>query len=95
MDDKKQLTDIWNGKKMDYWLTDERGEKTSLRMEKWAADILHKELQDVQSWLQDIYSRVAEKYPELSRRAKGNHVRHAAETEARKSRLYVSVTDFL
>jgi hypothetical protein len=95
MDDDKQLTDIWSGKKVDYWIIDERRGKTPLRMEKWAADILHQELKDVQSWFQNIYSRVAEKRPSLSRRAKGNLVRHVAETEARKSSLYISVSDFL
>lgn len=95
MDEEKQLTDIWSGKKVDYWIIDERGEKTPLRMEKWAVHILHQEVRDVQSWLQNIYSRVVEKRPSISRRAKGNLVRHVAETEARKSSLYVSVSNFL
>lgn len=89
------LTDIWDDKKTDYSIIDEQGDKSTIRLPKWVADILQKELGDVHAWLQSQYRRVCESKPDLTRIKKGNIVRHIAETEARKSGLFISISDFL
>lgn len=96
MENKKAIfTDIWDDRKTDYSITNEHGEKSTIRLSKWAADILQQEKKDVHLWVQDIYGRVCEKHPDLSRRQKGNFVRVIAETEAQKSSHFVALSDFL
>lgn len=44
-----------------YSIIDERGDKSTITIEKWEADLLQEILTDVHKWLQEIYSRVCEK----------------------------------
>ncbi len=58
-----------------YPINDETGEKTTLTIPKYDADLLQKNVPDVHQYLQEIYNWVAESQPHLSRLAKGNEVR--------------------
>jgi hypothetical protein len=55
-------------------LHDERGDKTTITLSKWVADVPQIVLPDVHAWVQDTYDRVAEQRPLLTRRAKGDLV---------------------
>jgi hypothetical protein len=70
--------------KTNYEIHDERGDKTTITLAKWDADVLQITLPDVHAWVQNKYDRVAEKYPERTRRAKGDIVRLLASKEAEK-----------
>jgi len=70
--------------KTDYQITNEDGEKTTIRLEKWVADVLQLEFDDVHEKVQLAYLKVVEEKPELSRRQKGNYVRQMAENTANK-----------
>lgn len=52
------------------------GETTTLTLEKWIADLLHKKFDNVHRFIEDVFQDAQEKYPELSRRAQGDHVRY-------------------
>ncbi len=58
-----------------YTINDEIGEKTTLTIPKYNADILQEVVPDVHQHLQEIYNWVAESQPHLSRLAKGDEVR--------------------
>ncbi len=62
--------------KTTYTINDETGEKTTLTIPKYDADILQEVVPDVHQHLQKIYNWVAESQPHLSRLAKGNEVRN-------------------
>ena len=71
-----------------YSITDEHGEKSSITVEKWAADLLQEMLPNVHGWIQEKYALVCEKKPYLTRREKGDVVRLIASREAMKSPTY-------
>jgi hypothetical protein len=70
--------------KTNYEIHDEHGDKTTITLSKWDADVLQLTLPDVHGWVQNTYDRVAEKRPLLTRRAKGDLVRLLASKEAEK-----------
>jgi hypothetical protein len=70
--------------KTSYQIIDEDGQKTTISLEKWVADVLQLELEDVHAKVQAAYNRVLEKHPELSRRLRGNYIRQMAEATANK-----------
>lgn len=70
--------------KTNYEIRDERDDKTTITLPKWDADVLQIVLPDVHAWVQNMYDRVAEKWPLLTRRAKGDRVRLLASREAEK-----------
>ncbi len=65
-----------------YSIIDESGERSTITLDKFVADILQKYLPDVHKWVQTTYTRVAEKKPELGRREKGDFVRALSVREA-------------
>lgn len=71
-----------------YSLIDEHGEKSTITVEKWMADLLQEMLPDVHKWVQEKYDSICEKKPHLSRRKKGDVVRMLAYREAAKSPRY-------
>ena len=71
--------------KTTYSFVDEDGVKSTITIEKWAADLLQESLPDVHKWVQDTYNRVCEKRSHLSRRKKGDVVRMLAFREAEKN----------
>ena len=71
-----------------YSLFDEHGDKSTITVEKWAADLLQEMLPDVHEWVQEKYNLVCEKKPHLSRRKKGDVVRMLAYRKAEKSPRY-------
>lgn len=58
-----------------YTIIDEYGERTTITLDKFTADILQGWLPNVHAWVQATYDRVAEKKAHLSRREKGDIVR--------------------
>jgi len=74
--------------KTNYQILNEEGEKTTISLEKWVADILQIELIDeVHERIQALYNRICENHPDLGRKAKGNMIREAA---VRKANEYQS-----
>jgi hypothetical protein len=67
-----------------YTVTDEHGERTTITLDKFVADVLQECLNDVHSWIQEAYNKVVEKLPDVSRREKGDVVRLLAGREAEK-----------
>lgn len=65
-----------------YTLLDKLGDKTTITLDKFVADILQKNLADVHSWAQSAYDRVADRRPNLGRRQQGDLVRALAIREA-------------
>lgn len=90
-----EIANLFDDKKTIYTITDEHGEKSSITIDKWAADLLQEILPDVHSWVQQKYIIVCDKKPQLTRREKGNVVRALARREAEKSPNYKSLIDFL
>lgn len=90
-----EIDDLFDEKKTTYTITDEHGGRSSITIDKWAADLLQEMLPDVHSWIQQKYSMVCEKKPELGRREKGDVIRELARREATKSPNYKSLIDFL
>jgi hypothetical protein len=78
-----------------YSIKDEHGEKTTITLEKWAADLLQEMLPNVHEWVQEKYELVCEKKPHLSRREKGDVVRVLASREAQKNPKYKAFIDEL
>lgn len=75
--------DIPEGK-TNYQIIDEHGEKTTITLEKWVADILQIAVPDVHAAIKSTYDKICTKKPELGRKAKGNLVRDLAMREAEK-----------
>jgi len=90
-----EIEDLFDEKKTTYTITDEHGEKSTITIDKWAADLLQDDLPDVHGWIQVKFDLVCSKKPQLTRREKGNVVRELARKEAEKSPNYKSLTDFL
>ncbi|HBP1908650.1 TPA: hypothetical protein L5W23_005264 [Pseudomonas aeruginosa] len=68
--------------KTNYQITNEFGEKTTITLDKWVADVLQLEIDDVHDRIQKAYDKVLKNKPELSRRERGNAVRKMAERSA-------------
>jgi len=67
-----------------YQIRNEDAEVTTITLDKWAADALQQMEADVHAWVQKMYDRAGQRYPDLSRRARGDLVRAAACTTASK-----------
>ena len=61
--------------KTDYQIDNEDGDKTTIRLEKWVADILQIELPNVHKSIQFAYNKSIIEKPELSRKSRGNYIR--------------------
>ena len=70
--------------KTNYQILNEDGDKTTITLDKWVADILQLELDDVHNRLQLAYDKVLQSKPELGRIQRGNCVRRMAEVTANK-----------
>ena len=70
--------------KTNYQILNEDGEKTTITLDKWVADILQLELDDVHHRIQLAYDKVLQEKPELGRKQRGNYVRRLAEVTANK-----------
>lgn len=90
-----EFTDYINELRTNYTILDEVGEKSTLTLEKWVADLLQEMLPDVHLWIQEKYDLVCEKRSDLSRREKGNVVRELARQKAEQSQSYRPLMDFL
>lgn len=86
---------LFDDKKTSYTITDEHQEKSTITLDKWAADLLQETLSDVHAWVQEKYDIVCEKKPLLSRREKGDVVRALARQEAEKNPNYPRFIDLL
>lgn len=67
-----------------YTIDDELGERTTITLDKYVADILQENLADVHVWVQSTYNTVVERKPHLGRRQKGDLVRALSLREAAK-----------
>ncbi|WP_148654574.1 hypothetical protein [Paraburkholderia caribensis] len=76
---------MFEDEKTNYSIVDEEGSRSTLTLDKWAADILQVELQDVHEWLQQKFDLVTAKFPNETRRKRGDYVRALAYREAEKS----------
>ena len=67
-------------------IVDEHGEHSTITLDKWTSDILHKHLDDVHGWVQKAYGVVCKWNTDnnkgLSRRERGNVVRQQANKKA-------------
>lgn len=68
--------------KTNYQIINEDGDKTTITLEKWVADILQISLPNVHENIQCIYNKILNKKPELSRRERGNLIRIVSEQMA-------------
>lgn len=68
--------------KTNYQITNEHNEKTTITLDKWVADILQVELDDVHDRLQKAYNKTLIEKPALTRRERGNLIRKMAEATA-------------
>ena len=71
--------------KTTYSIEDETGQKSSITIDKWAADILQVDLDDVHNWIQKAFDHVSSKRPDLSRRKRGDFVRSLAYLKANEN----------
>jgi hypothetical protein len=95
MTGNRELTDIWDDQKTTYSITDEYGEKSSITIDKWAADFLQDLLPDVHGWVQAKYDLISQKYPHLSRRKKGDALREVASLKAKQHKDYFGIESLL
>ncbi len=70
--------------KTNYQIINEHGEKTTISLEKWVADILQIEINNVHERIQIAYDRLLKERPALGRRQKGDCIRRMAENTANK-----------
>ena len=70
--------------KTNYQILNEGGEKTTITLDKWVADILQLELNDVHDAVQIAYDKVLQEKPRLGRISRGNYVREMAKVKANK-----------
>ena len=68
--------------KTNYQIINEAGERTTITLEKWVADVLQLELEDVHERIQLAYNKSLKEKPELSRKLRGNYIRQLAEKTA-------------
>lgn len=69
--------------KTNYQILNEDGEKTTITLDKWVADILQFEIEDVHARIKAAYDRTLQEKPHLSRRQRGNLIREMAGNTAR------------
>jgi hypothetical protein len=85
---KNELNAEIERKTTNFSITDEYGEKSTITLEKWAADILTKELPDIHKWIQENYDKAVDysnkNNLETTRRKIGDMVRQKAYVEANK-----------
>ena len=67
-----------------YSINNEEGERSTITLDKFVADVLQACLPDVHDWIQRTYDHVCNRKPNLSRREKGDVVRLLAVREAEK-----------
>lgn len=91
----RELTDIWDGQKTTYSIIDESGDKSSITIDKWAADFLQDLLPDVHQWVREKYDLICRKHPHLSRRKKGDVLRDVAALKAREHENYFGIESLL
>lgn len=70
--------------KTNYQIINEDGEKTTITLDKWVADILQLELDDVHQRIQLAYNKILQEKPDLGRIQRGDCVRRMAENTANK-----------
>ena len=70
--------------KTNYQIPNEYGKKTTITLEKWVADILQIELDDVHAKIQIAYNKILELRPNIGRRQRGDCIRQMAENTANK-----------
>lgn len=70
--------------KTNYSIVDEHGNQSTITLEKWIADILQSNLDDVHNSIQRVYNKINFNHPSLSRRKKGDILRVAARRKANK-----------
>ena len=90
-----EIVNLFDDQKTLYSIADEHGEKSTITIDKWAADLLQEMLPDVHVWIQSKYALVCEKKAHLSRREKGDVVRALARREAEKNSKYQQYVDML
>jgi hypothetical protein len=95
MGEDAELTNTFGDDRTLYTIKDEFGERTTITIDKWAADFLQDILEDVHSWIQVKYTLICNKRSQLSRREKGNLLREVANHKAREHPDYVSFADLL
>jgi hypothetical protein len=61
--------------KTNYQINDEDGNKTTITIEKWVADILQFELPNVHKSIQSAYDKSLKEKPDLKRKQRGNYLR--------------------
>lgn len=70
--------------KTNYQIINEYGEKTTITLDKWVADVLQLEIKDIHEVIKKAYDKVLLEKPELSRKERGNYIREMAEKTALK-----------
>ncbi len=82
------MSNVLDHQTNNFSITDEYGEKSTISIDKWAAELLVKNLDDAHKWIQDTYDRAvsynASNDLKLSRRKIGDLVRQKAYREAGK-----------
>lgn len=86
---------MFDDEKTNYSIVDEHGEKSTLTLDKWAADILQAELPDVHAWVQQKFDHVTAKLPNETRRKRGDLVRALAYREAGRSSRIAEILKLL
>jgi hypothetical protein len=71
--------------KTTYQITKKCGNKTTITIEKWIADVLQVVLNDVHKYLQSEFYKAQKARPDLGRVQMGNCVRYMAENTANKN----------
>ncbi|KUZ75283.1 hypothetical protein [Burkholderia ubonensis] len=82
---------MFDDEKTNYSIVGEDGERSTLTLDKWAADILQAELPDVHAWVQEKFDLVTARFPNETRRKRGDLVRALAYREAEKSPRMVEI----
>jgi len=68
--------------KTNYQILNEDGEKTTITLDKWVADILQIECIDVHDRIQKLFNKLCAEHPNLSRRKIGDIIRKRAARKA-------------
>lgn len=84
---------LFDGNRTIYTIIDEDFRRSSITIDKWAADLLQGLLPDVHAWIQLKFEQVCARFPHLTRMEKGNFVRQLASFEAQKSPDFQSLLD--
>ena len=68
--------------KTDYQIKNENWKNTTIRLDKWVADILQIALPNVHERIQLAFDKLLLEKPQLTRREKGNYIREMATQKA-------------